>query len=88
MSKAIILKIKSLQNIMTKKDFELIASCVSMAHWVASVPSESKGMSKVDIVEYVAVLLKSQLQQKNPRFDGGRFLKACGVENNDNNNSK
>ncbi len=65
---------------MTKKDYELIARCVNMAIWVANTPSECKDMTKIDLVEYLAVLLSSQLVNTNPLFDKEKFLKSCGID--------
>jgi hypothetical protein len=51
---------------MSKKDYVLIASAISESRVFAG--SDDKN----------GITLK--LQRENPRFDSGRFLVACGVE--------
>ena len=53
---------------MSKKDYVLIAK----------VFADNNG---IENVQALAVQLAKVLGGENPRFDSGRFLKACGVEN-------
>lgn len=55
---------------MTKKDFELIASVIK--------PLE------IDFKGFIASCFADALASKNPRFNKDKFLKACGVEVDDN----
>jgi hypothetical protein len=52
---------------MTKKDFELIAKVFAEFHCSVSKDTLVKALSEA-------------LSRENPRFDSGRFLVACGVE--------
>jgi len=58
---------------MTKKDYELIARCVSNARYGKEglAPEFQHG------VDAVAMWLDIQLSANNTRFDSERFLSAC-----------
>jgi hypothetical protein len=54
----------------TRRDFELIAGCIR--NMPACVPADVRRAH----ARHFAV----QLAATNPRFDSGRFLAACGVD--------
>jgi len=64
---------------MTKKDYELIASQLTVvkAHYKDGSLWREGG---ADVYEAVVVRLSLALEQDNPRFDRDKFLKDCGVE--------
>lgn len=74
---------------MTKKDYELIATVFSEA---AEHHARQANISNIGTIGYAInkdVLqalerfgdrLADELQRKNPRFNKGRFLKACGID--------
>lgn len=57
---------------MTRKDYELIARGVCLA-MVNGIITDKQMFG-------VADTLADQLQQENPKFDSGKFLQACGIE--------
>jgi hypothetical protein len=64
---------------MTRKDYELIARAFRDAaedHERAGRYAEAIGVLDA------ATVLSRRLCATNPRFDRGRFLTACGLENN------
>ena len=58
---------------MTKKDFEMIAKVIAIAKAQAN-----NWHNPEDVVYSVAAEFVKVLSQENPRFDGARFIKACG----------
>lgn len=62
---------------MTKKDYELISASIYVALKDASL---SPHTWNPDTVEFVARRLSGTLANENPRFNGARFLAACGVQ--------
>lgn len=58
---------------MTKKDYELIARSIFVDISAMKTDAEIAG------AQAIAMGLAEQLQAMNPRFDRGRFLDACGV---------
>ncbi len=61
---------------MTKKDYELIARHIKA---VIGQQAEFDGNYGVSVLVSLARSLATELGEKNPRFDGDRFLVACGV---------
>ena len=65
---------------MTAKDYVLISSCireeieVSVAQHEVFIPKGLKGLAKA---------LARDLGNDNPRFDGLRFLRACGLSDDE-----
>lgn len=59
---------------MTRKDFELIARALAETREGVASPEQKRG------VEMAARVLGTYLRDTNPRFDRGRFVRACGVE--------
>lgn len=60
---------------MTRKDFELIAG------QIAIVAREFRGVEDgTNACRDIATFLASHLEDDNPRFDRGRFLRACGIQ--------
>lgn len=60
---------------MTRKDYVLIAEAVKETTFLADGSQDYK----MALAE-VAMELANALSRDNPRFDRGRFLRACGVE--------
>lgn len=70
---------------MTKKDYELIAYCLfTINYWGNTYIGEEATKEQIQdrkiIIDRLANWFADNLQQKNPRFDRIRFLKACGVK--------
>lgn len=61
---------------MTRKHYVMIANAIKVAAQDASAVSGLNG------VKLVAGNIAFQLKQDNARFDGARFLKACGIDDN------
>jgi hypothetical protein len=59
---------------MTKKDYELIAAVLRESVETAHNAGE------LNMARRTARNFAIRLADTNPRFDGKRFLKACGVE--------
>lgn len=57
---------------MTRKDYELIAAV--FAHFAAICELNET------IGGRIAERLAEDLAQENPRFDSGKFLRACGLD--------
>jgi hypothetical protein len=73
---------------MTRKDYVMIAE--TLRQTLADIERESTAMAVCDRtracltgerlgVRIVALRLGVQLQQDNPRFEMGTFMKACGI---------
>jgi hypothetical protein len=73
---------------MTRKDYILIAAAIRQT--LDDIERESAGMAVCAStraalagerlgVRHAALRLGVQLQQDNPRFEMGTFLKACGI---------
>mgnify|MGYP001581387785 FL=1 len=58
---------------MTRKDYIVIARAIARACTRPINPDQLSG------VVHCADALADELKRDNPRFDRGRFLKACGV---------
>ena len=61
---------------MTRKDYILIAAALKAARDYSTAHHEQPADTFVTAV----LTLCDRLAQDNPRFDRGRFLKACGVQ--------
>jgi hypothetical protein len=57
---------------MTRKDYVLIAKAIKGTYF--------GNKTWVRNCEQISDTIARALQSDNPRFDKGRFLKACGVE--------
>lgn len=67
---------------MTKKDFELIAS--SLSYCKPSKIAKPQGFDDRFITwKGIVYDMTLNLASKNPRFQSEKFLKACGVEENE-----
>ena len=76
---------------MTRKDYVLIAE--TLRQLLDDIAREGDGRERVGLsdrtravihgehlgVRHAALRLADQLQQENPRFEMGTFLKACGI---------
>lgn len=65
---------------MTRKDFELIARALRDARPAVTSRNEEMTRERLSALDTAAQLVASELESTNPRFNRGRFLKACGVE--------
>tara|TARA_R100000808_G_scaffold11131_1_gene28922 strand:+ start:428 stop:634 length:207 start_codon:yes stop_codon:yes gene_type:complete len=67
---------------MTKKDYELIAEAIEQCAWFygSGAPWPDDLRTPEVVLRGVAMELVERLAADNPRFDGQRFLAACGVE--------
>lgn len=74
---------------MTRKDFELIANSIELINrqYVAEIDNPDNTAEERAFfigarrgIQLAANNLASRLSISNPRFDGKRFLAACGVE--------
>lgn len=63
---------------MTRKDYELIARAFTLARPIAP-PTTPVLRAAHGATDALARELGDLLALDNPRFDRGRFLKACGV---------
>ena len=61
---------------MTKKDFELIASCIAL---FSDKMSNYSFSSKLFTIKDFTNELCNTLASKNPRFNREKFLQACGM---------
>ena len=62
---------------MTRKDYELIAS-VLLGHITGAM--EVGDNHSVKTLELFVNELGEQLEMDNPRFNGARFIQACGLK--------
>ena len=63
---------------MTRKDYEALAQAIHGAlNWDGGNPWASSSQYRYTV--RVAHNIADMLEQDNPRFDRGRFLKACGI---------
>lgn len=67
---------------MTKKDYVLLAAALKASRCEFESGSEY-GRGVRTQFEVTALKLATALQSDNQRFDRERFLKACGVNDND-----
>jgi hypothetical protein len=63
---------------MTRKDYVLIAEVIKTQIELSLKFEEEESRAGAQNIAYD---LASKLSQDNPRFDRGRFLQACGVNN-------
>lgn len=63
---------------MTKKDYELIASVLKQA--ILFCDDTSNQDDDILLLETLSKRFADTLASKNPRFNREKFLKACGVE--------
>lgn len=61
-------------NMPTKKDFEFVAVRI------ADVKTKARTEGEENLLRDLAVDFAKGFERKNPRFDSGRFLRACGFE--------
>ena len=63
---------------MTKKDYIIIAEALKNAE-----PTETENDSGTAVSAWVKSIIKvcQALGRQNPRFDGQKFLTACGINN-------
>jgi hypothetical protein len=59
---------------MTRKDYQLIANAVNLAHWLSANDKYRLGVNQV------ALDLATVLERENPRFNRDLFLAACRGE--------
>lgn len=70
---------------MTKKDYELIAGCFNWFNTI-QLEQDTKDLEPetVDSMRTaskdIAETLADNLERENPRFNRDKFLKACGLE--------
>jgi hypothetical protein len=65
---------------MTRKDYRLIAASIEAHRAVVSCFASPRTRADyLSIVDGIAKGLADDLARDNPRFDRGRFLKACHV---------
>ena len=66
---------------MTKKDCELIAEAIKQCAWFygCGIPLIAELRTPETVLRGVAMELVESLAADNPRFDGQRFMAACGV---------
>lgn len=65
----------------TKKDFEFVASVLaSRIEEVNDAPVGAASYAALLTLQNTAREFSRRFQATNPRFDGARFLKACGVK--------
>jgi hypothetical protein len=65
---------------MSKKHYTAIADVVQEAMEIAADEGYSTPLDPRSLVEQIARDLAVEFRNDNPRFDRGKFLKACGVE--------
>lgn len=63
---------------MTKKDYELIASQLYQACYIADMSDNRKILNP--FVEAICKDFADALKPTNPLFNRQRFLEACGIE--------
>lgn len=66
--------------IMTRKDYELIAKAVKDSMNIESLGNKTSDLTDRQVaIIGLAETLSIRLQEDNARFDSERFLKACGL---------
>ena len=65
---------------MTKKDYEMIATAISVNYEIA-IKHKHERPTPDFAIELVANTLAGIFKEDNARFDKEKFLKACGMEN-------
>lgn len=63
---------------MTRKDYVAIARVIVDAQFINCPTAAEVAMNKATRCK-IAYQIADLLARDNPRFDGARFLKACGV---------
>ena len=64
---------------MTKKDYELLAACVSRSRMAVGITRNAKDRTaSLSGVRLVAIDLAATLAHENPRFDLDRFMRCAG----------
>lgn len=70
---------------MRKKDYELIAGAVYRTRMVATLDKDKvRRYAKGEALALLATDLTATLAHDNPKFDGQKFLTACGIKQIDN----
>ncbi len=63
---------------MTRKDYELLASAISVNYEFA-VKHRKEQPTPDFVIELLTQTLASVLKEDNPKFDKEKFFKACGM---------
>lgn len=63
---------------LTKKDFQMIATVIWRAGYVAD-KNNIKQVAREKMRVLIASGFIGELKKSNPKFDESRFLKACGI---------
>jgi hypothetical protein len=63
---------------MTRKDYVAIARVISDGQFI-NCPTKAEHAMMNTTRSKIAYQLADLMSRDNPRFDGARFLKACGV---------
>ena len=64
---------------MTRKHFETIAAAIAAQAATARHYSEQERQAALDSIGGIADSIADLAEKDNPRFQRGRFLKACGI---------
>ena len=62
---------------MTKKDYALVAKCVSAM--LDKYPVDTHRLQRIAVYNLVGKLV-SEFQLDNPKFNKDKFIKACGLK--------